>query len=41
MLTFVMLGAYADLRVPADPRAYGQARALATLAALAVNVITI
>ena len=41
VLVFVALGVYADLRVPADPRAYRQARALVTLAALAVNVITI
>lgn len=41
MLTFVVLSVYADLRVPADPRAYRQIRALATVAALVVNVITI
>jgi hypothetical protein len=41
ILTFVFLTVYADLRAPADPRRYRQARALATLAALAVNVITI
>jgi hypothetical protein len=41
MLTFVFLTVYADLRPPPDPRRFRQARALATLAALAVNVITI
>jgi hypothetical protein len=41
ILTFVFLTAYADLRTPADPHRYRQARALATMAALAVNVITI
>ena len=41
VLTFVMLSVYADLRVPADPRRYRQARALATLAALVVNVLAI
>jgi hypothetical protein len=41
ILTFVALGVYADLRIPPDPVRYRQARALATLAALAVNVIKI
>jgi hypothetical protein len=41
ILTFVFLSLYADLRIPTDPDRYRQARALATLAALAVNVITI
>jgi hypothetical protein len=41
VLTFVVLGVYADLRAPADPRRYAQARALATLSALVVNVVTI
>ncbi len=40
-LVFLFLTVFADLRVPADPRRYRQARALATLGALAVNVITI
>jgi len=40
-LTYVFLGVYAGLRPPADPRRYGQARALAFLASLAVNVVTI
>jgi hypothetical protein len=40
-LTYLFLSVYADLRAPADPRRYRQARALATLGALAVNVITI
>lgn len=41
LLTYLFLSLYADLRPPADPRRYAQARALATLASLAVNVITI
>jgi hypothetical protein len=41
VLTFVFLSLFADLRTPTDPDRYRQARALATLAALAVNVITI
>ena len=41
VLTYVFLGLYAGLRPPADPRRYEQARALAFLAALAVNVVTI
>jgi hypothetical protein len=41
MLTFVVLTVYADLRTPPQPHRYRQVRALATLAALAVNVITI
>jgi hypothetical protein len=41
VLTFVFLSLFADLRVPTDPDRYRQARALATLAALAVNVLTI
>ncbi|HKS52854.1 MAG TPA: hypothetical protein VJS67_13385 [Pseudonocardiaceae bacterium] len=41
VLTFVFLSLFADLRAPTDPGRYRQARALATLAALAVNVITI
>ena len=41
VLTYVFLGAYAHLRPPADPRRYGQARALATIASLVVNVVTI
>jgi hypothetical protein len=40
-LTHVFLGAYAHLRPPADPRRYQQATALATIASLAVNVVTI
>jgi hypothetical protein len=40
-LTYLFLSVYADLRAPADPRRYRQARALTTLGALAVNVITI
>jgi hypothetical protein len=41
ILTFVVLTVYTDLRAPAELRGYRQARALATLAALAINVITI
>lgn len=41
VLTYVFLGVYAQLRPPSDPTRYGQARALAVLASLAVNVITI
>lgn len=41
VLTYLFLIVYADLRPPADPRRYGQTRALAVLAALVVNVITI
>jgi hypothetical protein len=41
ILTFVVLTVYTDLRAPAEFRGYRQARALATLAALAINVITI
>ncbi len=40
-ITYLFLGVYAQARPPADPRRYGQARALATIASLAVNVITI
>jgi hypothetical protein len=41
VLTYLFLGLYADIRAPAQIRRYGQARALATLAALIVNVVTI
>ena len=41
ILTYLTLGAYADLRPPADPARYRQVRALAFVIALAVNVITI
>ncbi|SDY96156.1 hypothetical protein SAMN05661080_05143 [Modestobacter sp. DSM 44400] len=41
LLTYITLAGYADLRAPADPRRFAQARALATIAALAVNVVTI
>jgi len=41
VLTYVFLGLYAGLRPPADPRHYNQARALAFLVSLAVNVVTI
>jgi hypothetical protein len=41
ILTYLTLGAYADLRPPADPVRYRQVRALAFVIAVAVNVITI
>jgi hypothetical protein len=41
VLTYVVLSLYADLRPPVDRRRFAQARALATIAAFAVNVITI
>ncbi|MGH3798114.1 MAG: hypothetical protein ACRDSP_24955 [Pseudonocardiaceae bacterium] len=41
VLTYLFLSLYADLRAPTDPRRYGQTRALAVLAALIVNVVTI
>lgn len=41
VVVFVVLSVYADLRVPADPRRFGQVRALATVLAFAVNVVTI
>jgi hypothetical protein len=41
VLTYIVLSGYADLRAPADPRRFSQTRALATIAALAVNVVTI
>ncbi|MFD2415592.1 hypothetical protein [Amycolatopsis pigmentata] len=40
-LTYLFLTTYADLRPPPDPRRDRQTRALAVLASLAVNVITI
>ncbi|MFN2477614.1 MAG: hypothetical protein ABR615_00340 [Pseudonocardiaceae bacterium] len=40
-LTYLLLSVFTDLRAPADPGRYRQTRALATLGALAVNVITI
>ncbi|NKQ56931.1 hypothetical protein HFP15_29080 [Amycolatopsis sp. K13G38] len=39
--TYLFLTVYADLRPSADPRRYGQTRALAVIISLAVNVITI
>jgi hypothetical protein len=41
VITFVFLSVYSQARPPADPRRYGQASALAVVASLAVNVITI
>ena len=41
-IVFIVLGVYADLFPPGDPRRFGQVRAAAaTIVALAVNVITI
>lgn len=41
VLTYVVLGGYADLRRPTDAARFRQVRALAALVSLAVNVITI
>lgn len=41
VITFLFLSVYADLRVPADARGYRQTRALAVIASLVVNVVTI
>ncbi|SDY81126.1 hypothetical protein SAMN05661080_04682 [Modestobacter sp. DSM 44400] len=41
VLTYITLSGYADLHAPADPRRFAQTRALATIAALIVNVVTI
>jgi hypothetical protein len=41
VLTFVWLAVYRCLHPPADDRRYGRAMAVATIIALAVNVITI
>ncbi|WP_067917675.1 MULTISPECIES: hypothetical protein [unclassified Mycobacterium] len=41
VMTFLFLAAYADLRPPADPRRFGQARAIAVVVSLCVNVVTI
>jgi hypothetical protein len=41
ILIYVVLASYGDLRPPTDPARYRQVRALATVIALAVNVITI
>ena len=40
-MTYLFLRGYADVRPPLDDRRYRQFRILATLGALAVNVITI
>lgn len=40
IIVFVALTLYADLRPPADLQRYRRVRALATIAAFAVNVIT-
>jgi hypothetical protein len=40
-MTYLFLSGYADARPPLDDRLYRQFRILATLGALAVNVITI
>lgn len=41
VLTYLFLSAYAHLRPPADPGRYQQVSALATIASLVVNVVTI
>ncbi|EWM10473.1 hypothetical protein [Kutzneria sp. 744] len=41
VLTYLFLCVYADLRSPADLRRFGQTRAVAVLASLIVNVVTI
>ena len=41
IITYVTLSLYADLFPPDDQRRFAQVRAAATIAALAVNVITI
>jgi hypothetical protein len=41
VITYVVLCAYADLRNPSPEAAFRQVRALATVACLAINVITI
>ena len=40
-VTFVVLGVYGSFRAPSEPRRYEQARAVATVVAFAVNVVTI
>lgn len=40
-LTFVVLGVYGNLRIPSAASAVGKARAVATIVALVVNVVTI
>jgi hypothetical protein len=41
VLTYVVLSVYDDLVSPADPARYRQTRALTTMLALVINVITI
>ncbi len=41
VITYLFLGLYAKARPQADTRRHGQARALATISSLIVNVITI
>ena len=41
VVTFLFLTVYADLRPPADPRRFGQTRAMVVLISLIVNVVTI
>ena len=41
VLAYLSLSVYADLRKPCPAAAFGQVRALAALACLAINVITI
>ena len=40
-VTFVVLGVYGAFRGPSEPRRFEQARAVATVVAFAVNVVTI
>jgi hypothetical protein len=40
-VTFVVLGQYAAVRSPSEPRRFEQARAAATVVAFAINVVTI
>jgi hypothetical protein len=41
LATYVLLGIYASIRPPADPRRFAQLRAALTGVALLVNVVTI
>jgi NhaP-type Na+/H+ and K+/H+ antiporter len=41
MLVYIVLGMYATVRRPSNDRRFGQARALAVLAAFIVNVVAI
>jgi hypothetical protein len=39
--TFLFLSVYLDLRAPAEPRRFAEVRAIAVVASLVVNVVTI